>query len=161
MSTRETLGGADPHEILRAADPRDPTQGRAGRGVSLQPVAASTATATSPTAATKERVEASSTGKRSKKASKAEQRERRRRRRLENRQAALAATKISGRNRILKLAEVETAVGLKRSVLYELIAAGSFPAPIALTPTARGWLEDEIDRWLDERVAARDAGAVA
>jgi predicted DNA-binding transcriptional regulator AlpA len=30
-----------------------------------------------------------------------------------------------------------------------------------LTPTARGWLEDEIDRWLDARVAARDAGAVA
>ena len=98
---------------------------------------------------------------RKRKASKAEVRERRRRRRLENRQNALVATKISGRNRILKLAEVETAVGLKRSIIYELIAAGSFPRPIALTPTARGWVETEVDSWLDQRVAERDAAAAA
>ena len=51
--------------------------------------------------------------------------------------------------------------GLKRSILYEMIAGGLFPAPIALTPSSRGWLEDEIDLWLDQRIAERDAGAVA
>jgi prophage regulatory protein len=96
---------------------------------------------------------------RQRKEDKREERERRRRRRIQNYQDALA--KISGRRRVLKLAEVEAVSGLKRSVLYEKIAEGTFPAPIALTPTARGWLESEIDAWLDQRIAARDADAVA
>jgi prophage regulatory protein len=98
------------------------------------------------------------------KASKAEERERRRRRRIENYQNAIAATKIAARRRVLRLPEVEVMTGLKHSAIYEAIEAGTFPPPIELTRAARGWIESEIDAWLDQRIrerAERDAGAVA
>jgi prophage regulatory protein len=92
---------------------------------------------------------------------KAKQRERRRRLRIEKHQRALAATKLAGRRRILRLAEVEAVTGLKHSAIYEGIEAGTFPPPIALTTAARGWIEDEVSAWIDQRIAERDRTAVA
>jgi len=80
----------------------------------------------------------------------------RRERVAEARQRALAAAKASGIRRILRLPEVEAAVGLKRSQIYEGIAGGKFPAPVPLGERAVGWLEDEIFTWQEERIAARD-----
>jgi prophage regulatory protein len=61
--------------------------------------------------------------------------------------------------RVLKLPQVLARTRLSRSKLYEDIAQGIFPAPIPLGPRAVGWLESEIDDWLDARVAERDVGA--
>lgn len=58
--------------------------------------------------------------------------------------------------RILRMPEVERLTGRKRSALYEDIAIGVFPAPVPLGQRAVGWLSDEIEAWLDERIAARD-----
>jgi prophage regulatory protein len=59
--------------------------------------------------------------------------------------------------RILRLPEVEQRTGKKHASIYADIAKGLFPAPIPLGPRAVGWLEDEIDDWLEERIAERDS----
>lgn len=51
--------------------------------------------------------------------------------------------------RLLRLPDVRVQVGLSRSMVYQLIAAGQFPAPIALTRTTRAWRSDEIAAWID------------
>jgi len=58
--------------------------------------------------------------------------------------------------RILRLPEVIERVGLKRASIYSHISQGSFPKPISLGARAVGWLESEIDSWIDLRIAARE-----
>jgi prophage regulatory protein len=61
------------------------------------------------------------------------------------------------RNRsILRRKQVESRTGLSRSTIYLRIKKGTFPKPIKLGERAVGWLEQEIDSWLDERVQHRD-----
>ncbi len=55
--------------------------------------------------------------------------------------------------RILRRKQVESRTGLSRSTIYARIAEGSFPRPINLGGgRAVGWIEAEIDAWLQERV---------
>ena len=56
--------------------------------------------------------------------------------------------------RFLRLPEVQKAVPLSRSRIYELIAANRFPAPVKLSERASAWSSDEVEAWLDARVAA-------
>lgn len=54
---------------------------------------------------------------------------------------------------ILRRRQVERRVGLTRSPLYARIKDGTFPKPIRLgNGRAVGWIEAEIDTWLDEQV---------
>lgn len=62
---------------------------------------------------------------------------------------------------ILRLPDIEVLTGRKRSSIYEDIAAGRMPRPIKLGPRAVGWLRADIDRWLADRVAARDGSGSA
>jgi len=52
-----------------------------------------------------------------------------------------------------RLPEVQKAVPLSRSRIYELIAANRFPAPVKLSERASAWDLDQIQQWLDERIA--------
>jgi len=54
--------------------------------------------------------------------------------------------------KILRLKEVKTRTGLGRSTIYLLIAQGSFPRSIALGERAVGWLESDLDEWINERI---------
>lgn len=65
--------------------------------------------------------------------------------------------------RLLRLPDVIHATGLKRSTIYDLLAATPprFPRPVPLTATARAWRSDEIEQWIAARIAARDAKAAA
>jgi prophage regulatory protein len=58
---------------------------------------------------------------------------------------------------VLRLREVEGMTGIKRSTIYEGIVAGTFPKPIPLAPRAVGWLQNEIEEWLEARIAERGA----
>lgn len=58
---------------------------------------------------------------------------------------------------ILRRREVEARTGLGCSTIYDGIKAGTFPAPIRLSPKSVGWIQSEIDAWLATRVAARDS----
>lgn len=53
---------------------------------------------------------------------------------------------------ILRLPAVKVATGLSRSTIYARIAEGRFPKPVSLGGRAVGWLEAEVQTWLDERV---------
>ena len=59
---------------------------------------------------------------------------------------------------ILRLAQVKQRTGRATSSIYADIAAGSFPPPIPLGPRAVGWVEEEIDAWVEARIAERDNG---
>lgn len=55
---------------------------------------------------------------------------------------------------ILRLPEVKKKTGLGRSSIYQFVAAGRFPAPIQLGGHSVGWLEEEVDLWIEARIAA-------
>jgi prophage regulatory protein len=55
-------------------------------------------------------------------------------------------------NKILKLNEVIGGVKLSRSSIYLKISKGEFPKPIKLSDRAIGWVESEIDEWIDEQI---------
>jgi prophage regulatory protein len=46
-------------------------------------------------------------------------------------------------------------VGFCRSYVHLLISKGEFPRPIKLGQRASGWLESEIDSWLEDRIKLR------
>ena len=62
---------------------------------------------------------------------------------------------------LLRLPQVKARTGLSRSELYRRIAAGSFPSPIKIGARASAWSSVEIERWIIERIAQRDAKKVA
>jgi prophage regulatory protein len=57
-------------------------------------------------------------------------------------------------SRILRLPEVIARVNLGKSSIYSLIKAGGFPQPLRLG-RASGWLEHEIEDWIQARAAER------
>ena len=57
-------------------------------------------------------------------------------------------------HRILRLPVVKSRTGLSRSTIYSHVANKQFPAPISLGARAVGWLEQDIEAWLSEKVEA-------
>ena len=55
-------------------------------------------------------------------------------------------------NAVLRLPLVKARTGLSRSTIYLRIAEGSFPKPVSLGARAVGWLESDIEQWLNSRV---------
>jgi prophage regulatory protein len=56
--------------------------------------------------------------------------------------------------RFLRLPAVCARVGLSRSHIHRLEAAGQFPSRVKLSPAASAWIESEIDDWASARVAS-------
>lgn len=66
----------------------------------------------------------------------------------------------SAHRRVLRKPAVKARTGISAdSTLYDLMAAGHFPRPINLGPRAVGWIESEVDAWIESRMAERDAAA--
>jgi len=59
--------------------------------------------------------------------------------------------------KLVRLPQVIERTSLKRSTIYEMMGNGSFPKPVKLNLRSNGWIEAEIDAWLDRRVAQREA----
>ncbi|MDI1360863.1 AlpA family transcriptional regulator [Methylotenera sp.] len=53
-----------------------------------------------------------------------------------------------------RLKSVIGTVGLSRSTIYALMAAGKFPKSISLGERSVGWLESDIQAWIDSRISA-------
>ena len=53
---------------------------------------------------------------------------------------------------ILRLPEVCKATGLGRSMVYQLEAERRFPARVRISERAVGWVEEEVQGWLAERI---------
>ena len=58
---------------------------------------------------------------------------------------------------LLRLPQVSDRTGLSRSELYRRIANGEFPAQVKIGARASAWNSAEIDHWVAERIAERDA----
>lgn len=55
---------------------------------------------------------------------------------------------------ILRLPSVKTRTGLSRSTIYLRVSEGTFPKPVSLGGRAVGWVESEIQLWLEQRIEA-------
>jgi len=53
---------------------------------------------------------------------------------------------------ILRRKQVEARTGLARSTIYQHVRAGTFPAPISLGAKSVGWIEAEVNAWLEARI---------
>lgn len=53
---------------------------------------------------------------------------------------------------ILRLPDVIKQTGLSRSSIYLRITNHEFPPPISLGGRAVGWLQQEVDEWLLEKI---------
>ena len=56
---------------------------------------------------------------------------------------------------ILRIEGVFCRTGLKRTMLYDLIAKGEFPKQVPLGARAVGWYEDEVDEWVQNCDSAK------
>ena len=66
-------------------------------------------------------------------------------------------------DKILRLPEVRSCVGLAKTQIYEQIKDGHFPKPVPLTVDGRavGWRQSEIARWIEQRTQARNGDLMA
>jgi prophage regulatory protein len=62
-------------------------------------------------------------------------------------------------HRILRNRAVCDKAGFRgSSTLYAAMDNEGFPRPIALGPRSVGWIEEEVDAWIEARRAKRDEG---
>lgn len=63
--------------------------------------------------------------------------------------------------RLIRRQELEHRTGYRRSTIYAAIKPGTkrfdptFPQPVRLGPGAVAWVESEVDRWIETRMARR------
>ncbi len=53
---------------------------------------------------------------------------------------------------ILRLPDVINRTGLARSTIYLYVSKGLFPKPVKLGVRAVGWLDTEVENWIETRV---------
>ncbi len=59
------------------------------------------------------------------------------------------------KEKFLRLSDVKERTGLSRSTIYLNISKGTFPRHISLGARCVGWLESEIDAWVQARINQR------
>jgi prophage regulatory protein len=57
-------------------------------------------------------------------------------------------------HKILRLPVVKGRTGLSRSTIYLRMTEGNFPVPVSLGGRAVGWIEAEIEEWLNKKIEA-------
>lgn len=64
------------------------------------------------------------------------------------------AVQIPYKSRLIRLPEVMSRVGLRRSAIYQRMSEGTFPRSRSLGAKCAVWVESEVEEWIDQ-VAAR------
>ena len=59
---------------------------------------------------------------------------------------------------IIKLPEVRALTALSRSTIYRLILRGKFPKQIKLSERSSGWIKQEVEDYIDQKISDREAG---
>ena len=62
------------------------------------------------------------------------------------------------RDRLVRLPEVESMVGFRKSAIYSMIAAGKFPKPLRLSARMVAWPESAVLAWVQSRIAEVQQG---
>ncbi|WP_299769710.1 AlpA family phage regulatory protein [uncultured Pseudoteredinibacter sp.] len=68
---------------------------------------------------------------------------------------------VGGTPRLLRISDVRSMTGLSRSYIYSLTKNGHFPKSVPLVPggIAKGWVESEVQDFINQRIAERDLEA--
>ena len=61
--------------------------------------------------------------------------------------------------RVLRPPAVYAKTGFSKSTIRRLELAGEFPRRVRISANAIGWIEAEIDRWIEARAAEREPQA--
>ncbi len=62
---------------------------------------------------------------------------------------------IEMQNNIIRLPQAIQKTGLSRSTIYSLISRGEFPQKIQLATRSIGFLESEINDWIESKLSQR------
>jgi len=57
--------------------------------------------------------------------------------------------------KVIRLAQVMVSTGLGRSTIYKYIAKGEFPTSFKISERCVGWLESEVQQWIQSRLDMR------
>jgi len=57
---------------------------------------------------------------------------------------------------LMRLPKVMKKTGFSEPWIYRLMSQNRFPRPIKLGPRAVAWVEEEVDAWIEARIAERD-----
>lgn len=66
-------------------------------------------------------------------------------------------SKMAPPDRLLRLRDVESMVGLRKSSIYDAMRRGEFPAAVKLSRRAVCWSESSIRDWIQGRINAARA----
>jgi prophage regulatory protein len=58
--------------------------------------------------------------------------------------------------RLLRLPAVLDRTGSNTSEIYQQMKAGTFPTAVPIGKRTVGWVEEEVEKWICDRIAARD-----
>jgi predicted DNA-binding transcriptional regulator AlpA len=60
--------------------------------------------------------------------------------------------------RLLRMPAVERKVGLKKSIIYDLLKrpGSKFPKPVHQTSHSSTWVDEELDEYIAEQIRRRD-----
>ena len=61
-------------------------------------------------------------------------------------------------HQILRIFEVADRTGLARSSIYAKIQAGDFPRLIKLSARSVGWLEADVNQWIERQISRSREG---
>lgn len=59
--------------------------------------------------------------------------------------------------KIIRLNEVKESTGLGRASIYAYMAEDRFPKPVPIGDRAVGWIDSEIQSWIEEKIELRDS----
>ena len=68
--------------------------------------------------------------------------------------APLPSASVAQCEKLLRLRDVLTIVGMSRAHVYNLIKQGLFPRPIALGSNCARWVQSEVQAWVDASIVA-------
>jgi prophage regulatory protein len=63
--------------------------------------------------------------------------------------------------RLIRLKAVMTMTGLSRSGIYKYISEDRFPQSVNLGTRAIGFVEQEVNRWIEQRIEDRDSNVLS
>lgn len=63
-----------------------------------------------------------------------------------------SSRKFTATERLLRLPEVESLVGLRKTAIYAAMKAGTFPAAVKLSRRAVCWPSSAVDAWIADRI---------
>ncbi len=71
---------------------------------------------------------------------------------------AATASATIGDVTLIGCKDVVKRTSISRAGVYRMVSAGAFPRPVPVYGSRIAWIKAEVDDWIAQRVAQRDAG---